>query len=94
MSFIRHMILYILCMDCLQGPERLVGMSGTDDLAPAVPTAPCAQVCDIASSWYSASDHAYRLAGDLPVHFTKDKDGWGVRKGSVAQMMRRSAATI
>lgn len=31
----------------------------------------------------------FRLAGDLPVHFTKDKDGWGVRKGSVAEMMKK-----
>jgi len=28
-----------------------------------------------------------RLAGDIPVYFTKDKGGWGTAKGSVSKMM-------
>jgi len=27
------------------------------------------------------------LAGDIPIYFTAEKDGWGVKKGSVAEMM-------
>jgi 1-acyl-sn-glycerol-3-phosphate acyltransferase len=29
---------------------------------------------------------ALRLAGDVPVHFTAEKGGWGVKKGSTARM--------
>ena len=34
------------------------------------------------------------LAGDIPVHFTKDKEGWGTKKGSVATMMAECASLL
>jgi len=30
---------------------------------------------------------AMRLAGDIPIYFTKEKDGWGTAKGSVSKML-------
>eukprot|EP00921_Rhytidocystis_pertsovi_P003781 GHVQ01006562.1.p1 GENE.GHVQ01006562.1~~GHVQ01006562.1.p1 ORF type:complete len:622 (+),score=128.78 GHVQ01006562.1:910-2775(+) len=37
---------------------------------------------------------AVRLAGDLPVFFTKAKGGWGTKPGSVAKMMARCAELL
>ena len=34
------------------------------------------------------------LAGDLAVHFTKEKDGWGTKKGSVSSMMSEAASLL
>lgn len=32
-----------------------------------------------------------KLAGDVPIHFTRDKGGWGTKPGAVKQMMNRCA---
>ena len=34
------------------------------------------------------------LAGDVPVHFTKEKEGWGTKKGSVSTMMAECASLL
>jgi len=34
------------------------------------------------------------MAGDLPVHFTKDKGGWGTAKGSVSKMMDQAKTLL
>jgi len=34
------------------------------------------------------------FAGDLAVHFTSEKDGWGTRKGSVGKMMDNALAVL
>lgn len=28
------------------------------------------------------------LSGDLPIHFTNEKGGWGVKKGTIGKMMK------
>jgi 1-acyl-sn-glycerol-3-phosphate acyltransferase len=37
---------------------------------------------------------AMSLAGDLAVHFTPDKGGWGVKKGSIGPMMDQAKSLI
>lgn len=37
---------------------------------------------------------AMRMAGDLPVLFTKDKDGWGTQKGSTGKLLESAGANL
>lgn len=42
---------------------------------------------DLFKQWFSG--WTMQWSGDLPVHFTKEKGGWGVEKGSIAKLMER-----
>jgi 1-acyl-sn-glycerol-3-phosphate acyltransferase len=38
--------------------------------------------------------YAMALAGDIPVHFTSAKGGWGTKKGAIGAMMARCATLL